>query len=652
MAQQNSNTIYLTQQESDRIRTTAKNRVKKCSETKDKGREPREATPSIQQATGASLMIDMGGAPDPDMTQAQGGTLPALTVGQPYPPCHLSLDELEPMSFNDLKMETHYRGKKLAIKRASPVVGLAVRSWCMVQDEEGKETERLEFGLHKLRHAEEVLELTKVFIIKEPYFTMTEDGEATIRLDHPSDLVSITHEIVDTNFKDSAAAEKAATRCKNKGNAALKEQDLPEAYARYSEGLKIATENSLESLGRDIARNRAYVSLLLGQLDGVLEDARASLIREDDQRSKDLDSKAYFRAGSAAYSLGHYPLAKKLFEEQQKLTPNDKDARIYLKRITARTREQESGTHDFTKMRLNLSQARPRVDAATYTGNTVVKDSKNKGRGLFATKDVAKGELIMCEKAFCVVWGHEREAMTAMTYDLRDDRIRVSPIGLSRAIVQKLISNPSQIPAVMDLFGDWQGDSKSKDITTTQDGPVVDVFRIHDIMSRNAFGPGNQFGEENARNASTGLWVHAAYINHSCIPNASKEYIGDLMVLRATSPIKSGQEIFHAYDESSDYEARQASLMTTWAFECKCKLCEVEAKESPEVRAKREELRGEADAFLAREHWVNVKRLTIIKAQKIAKGIEDTYDAKKYDGLPKLAGRGMREWLGKAVPKK
>jgi tetratricopeptide (TPR) repeat protein len=641
-SQDHGNTIFLTEKEAQRIRNTAKDRVKKCSEVKGNGREPREATPSIQQATGASLMADMGGAPDPDMTQSQGGSLPAVAVGQPYPPSTASLDDLEEMSLTDLKMETHHRGKKLVIKRASPVVGLAVRSWCMIQDEEGKETERLDFGWHKLRHNEEVLELTKSFIIKEPYFTMTDDGEPTIRIDHPSDLVSLTDEVPTSDLKDAAAAEKAATKCKNKGNAALKEQDLPEAYARYSEGLKIATEHSISNLARDIARNRAYVSLLLGQLDEVLEDAKASLIREDDQRSKDLDSKAYFRAGSAAYSLSQYPLAQKLFEEQQKLTPGDKDGRTYLKRIATRIREQESGSHDFTKMRVNLSKARSRVDAATFTAKTEVKDSAKMGRGLFATRNIAVGELIMCEKAFCVVWGHEREAMSAMTYDLRDDRIRVSPIGLSKAIVQKLISNPSQISKVMDLYGDYQG----------EDGDVVDVFRVHDIMSRNAFGPGKQFGDDGIRNASTGLWIHAAYINHSCIPNAQKEYIGDLLILRATRAISAGDEIFHAYDESSDLEARQASLMTTWGFECNCKLCEAEKKDSQEIRNKREELRGEADAFVAREPWAGAKRLTIIKAQRIARGIEETYDKQRYEGLPKMAGKIIGEWIAKASPRK
>jgi hypothetical protein len=111
----------------------------------------------------------------------------------------------------------------------------------------------------------------------------------------------------------------------------------------------------------------------------------------------------------------------------------------------------------------------------------------------------------MCERAFCVVWAHESEALTAMTYDVRDDRIRVSPVGLTKSIVQKLLGNSSQIERVMDLCGDYQGDGKN--VSRTEDGTVVETFRIHDIMSRNAFGPGNQYGEEGASNASTGLWI-------------------------------------------------------------------------------------------------------------------------------------------------
>jgi hypothetical protein len=248
------------------------------------------------------------------------------------------------------------------------------------------------------------------------------------------------------------------------------------------------------------------------------------------------------------------------------------------------------------------------------------------------------------------VWGYEKEAMTAMTYDHRDDRLRVSPIGLSKAIVQKLLSSPSQMSNFLQLYGDYQGDGK--DIFSSSEGPIVDVFRVHDIMSRNAFGTSNRFDDEDARNASTGLWIHVAYVNHSCTPNALAEYIGDFIILRATRSIPKGEELFHAYDTSSDYETRRTSLQTTWGFECKCRLCEAQSKDTEEVRRKREELRGEADAFLAREHWANAKRLTIVKAQKIAKGIEETYDADRYKDLPKTAGSGIQDWLAKAVPRR
>lgn len=644
--------IFLTKEEAERIRDTVKDRLKKCSKLVGQAREPRDSKAAISQATGTALMADMGGG--------AGETLPALAIGQPYPPSIISLQELQPMKLADLQMDTHHRGRRLTVKRASPVVTLAARSWTMVQDE-AEETDRLEVCLHKSRHGEDLLESASIFVIKEPYFTLTDQGEATLRIDHPSDLVVCRDDIasmclttankVDSYDEDAAAAaEKVARTCKDKGNAALKQQDLPLAYAKYTEGLKVAKQGVVSDinpdLARDLSRNRAHVNLLLNQLDESKTDAKASLIGREDQRSKDLDSKAYYRAGCAAYNLGEYQVAKSFFEEQQKLAPSDQVARANLRKIEIRLREQQTGAYDFRKIRAGLSLARPRADAASFISNTKVGDSPGRGRGLFANRDIPAGEIVMCERAFCVVWGHESNALTAMTYDMRDDRIRVSPVGLTKSIVQKLLNNSSQIERVMDLYGDYQGDGKN--VSRTEDGPVVDTFRVHDIMSRNAFGPGSQYGEEGASNASTGLWICAAYINHSCIANAKKEFVGDLMVLRAIRPIIASEEIVISYDESSDYDARQTALMTTWGFECNCALCNAEKADNPAVRKKRRELAREADAFVEMEHWANAKRLTIAKAQRLARAIDDTYDSKRYKGLPRVAAQRIQEWLVKA----
>ncbi|KAI1388563.1 SET domain-containing protein [Hypoxylon trugodes] len=651
-SQPDGNTVFMTEQEAERIRNMVKNRSKKCSELTGNAREPKDLTGAKQQATGASLMVDMG-APDADLaqTKGQGGSFPVLPVGQPYPPCIVPLQGLQPIKLTDLKMNTHHRGHYLTIKRISPVVTLLARSWAMVQDEE-EETERLEIYLHKLRHGKDVLESTSHFIIKEPHFTLTDQGEATIRIDHPSDLI-IRDEASNNQIHDAEVVEKAARKCKDKGNAALEKQNLPLAHAEYTKGLKLAIQDivtkSNPDLARDLARNRAHVNLLLSQLDEAKSDAKSSLTSREDQQSKELDSKAYFRAGSAAYNLGQYQEAKSLFEQQLKLTPDNKTAIAYLRNIEVRLREQETGEYNFKKIRTGLSRSRPRVDAASFIRNTKVKEIPGRGRGLVATRDIPIGEIVMCEKAFCVVWGHEKEALTAMTYDIRDDRIRVSPVGLNKAIVQKLLNNPSQTEKVMDLFGDYQGEGNN--VTRTEDGPVVDTFRVHDIMSRNAFGPGNQYGEEGLSNASTGLWVHAAYINHSCIANAKKEYIGDLMVLRAIRPITPSEEIFHSYDESSDYDARQAALMNTWGFECDCALCTVEKTDDPVLRKKRRDLANDAEEFVGTENWSNAKRLTISKAKRLVRDIENTYDEEKYKGLPRMAAQRIQEWLALANQK-
>lgn len=666
MAAPTDATVFLTEKEVERIKTTVNTTLKKCSELSGKPREPpADPRAAIGEANSEAFMADMGGMGLGG--QGRGDKLPAVAVGLVYPPSTAPLRDLQPMKLADLKMDTHHRGRRLTVKRVSLVVTHAARSWTVVQDEATKDTERLEMCLHKFRHGEEVLEAAtmhkekfgeeeeepgSMFIIKEPYFTLNEQGIPTILVDHPSDMI-VTDETQyhGQDGSDAAAAEKLATTCKSEGNTALKKQNLAQAHRSYTEGLKIArlpivTKNS-PGLARDICRNRALVNMLLNQHDEAKTDAKASLIGGKDQADKELDAKAYSRAGTAAYNLGEYEEAKSLFEEQLKLAPGDKIATANLKRIALRLSEQETGEYNMKKIRAGLSRDRPGADAATFVGSVEVKNSPGRGRGLFASADIPKGALIMAEKAFCVAWAHEDLALSAMTYDIRDDRIRVSPAGLTRAVVQRLLMNPSQMDRMYALHGDYQGDGK--DIRATEDGPVVDVCRVHDIVSRNGFGLGSPYG---AQGTSTGIWTYTAFVNHSCVSNAEKEFVGDLIVIRASRHIPAGQEILHSYIESADYDERQGVLMSTWGFTCGCELCKAEKADSVAVRRKRRELAGEADAFVAKEPCGNAKRLTVAKAQRLAKAIEETYDEKRFKGLPRVGANRIREWLAQAAPRR
>lgn len=656
------NTVFLSPQEVENIQSTAKARLKTCSELVGQAREPRDAKTAISQATGASLMMDMGGVQSFHQSQDEGpNTLPVLIIGQPYPPSNKALQQLQLMKVSDLRTETHHYGCFLLVKRASPVVIQRATSWTMVTCGVCNEVERLELRLHKSKHGGDVLESAAQYAIKEPYFTFADRGEATIRIDHPSDLIAsryfLEHNLPVSNgstkfIEETDSAEDNARRLKKEGDIAVQQNNIPAAYEAYTEALNFARQAAAPEkespLFQEIHHHRAQVNLLLGQFDQAKVDAMASLTGRDVTQSQCSDSKAYHTAGRAAYSLGEFDQARAMFIEQLKIAPGNKAARAGLRNAEIRICEQETARYDWNKIKLSSSHIGASVDVGSSTISTEVKESPGKGRGLFATCNIPKGQLILSEKAFCVSLGHDSRSLTAITYDVRDKRVRVSPVGLSAMVVEKVLCNVSQAQRVMDLYGGFECESECESMTMNDNGLVVDVFRIHNIISRNAFGLKSQHGENNRGNANTGLWIHASYLNHSCVPNSDKEFIGDMMVLRATQPITAGDEIFHSYTQPMDYDTRRSVLMDNWNFECKCALCVAEMRDDPITRKRRQELAAEADNFTQRVHWVDAKRLSIAKAQRYLQAIEKTYDKQRYANLPHLAAKRLEEWLRKA----
>ncbi|KAL6407529.1 TPR domain-containing protein [Ilyonectria robusta] len=590
-------TLFMTPEESVRIQKTVQDRMQKCQERAGQSRERSDPSTLIQQATSVSLMQDLSFAAFGLGTLKKSqDTMVAYAVGRPYLPCTANLEDLQPMKLADLRMETHHLGRVLSLRRVSPVAELEASSWAVVQGELPDEAERIEIFLHKSKHGKDILNMSSEFLVKEPYYTLNNQGECTIRVDHPSDLVISTlsdgpEEWRRKTFGDVTHVVKSPGEYKEQGNAALQKQDLARAHAHYTEGLQSISEDAetRKTLALNLYRNRSYVNLLLKRFDEAKADALSSLTHSEDEEQKSLDAKAYYRAGLAAYALGDFMDAKSHFEAQEKLQPDNAYAKFNLRRIEMRLQEEATGLYNLKKAVGSLSKNQGRPDVASFNGHTEVRSSPGAGRGLFATRDIPPGDIVMCEKAFCVVWGYEPEACCTLTCDVRDDAtIRVFPAGLQKAVVQKLLNNPSQAEKVLDLFGDCTG--LGNKLLERDGGPIIDTFQIHDIIQRNAFGLGQQTEDEDISNASTGLWIRASYINHSCVPNTKKDYIGDLMILRATHYITGGEEITHAYDESSDYEARTAALHKNWGFKCWCALCAVEEADDPAVRRLRREL--------------------------------------------------------------
>ena len=201
--------------------------------------------------------------------------------------------------------------------------------------------------------------------------------------------------------------------------------------------------------------NRCQARLSSQHYDRALEDAMAVL---------ELDTtceKALFRAARASYSLGYFARCHSFLAELRILYPGNKAAIKDIARCEHRLREQE-GDFDFTSMldEAVVKQPSPRLDRATYIGPVEVRKCaiQSHGRGLFTTKAVKAGELLLCEKAFATAFASVNSTVTAEINLPKDPQ----PAGskwrqklraeLALTTFYKLSRNPSLVSVFADLY--------------------------------------------------------------------------------------------------------------------------------------------------------------------------------------------------------
>lgn len=405
-------------------------------------------------------------------------------------------------------------------------------------------------------------------------------------------------------------------------------------------------DQAYEDVKLDLHRNRAHIRLSLGRYEGAIADAQASLILKSDTTNKGIDAKAYFRAGRASYKLKLFDQAVSFFRRQLELEPAERDGLQELSKTEARLHEEATGVYDLATIITKLTPENPRVDTANFTVNTVIKASAGRGRGLFATRSLNIGDLIMAETAFCGVWGHEKAGAMSLKWDARSpQRIVPSQVGLWRKIVHQMRHNPETSRALLDLQGGYGG--IGKDTIKDDDGlAVIDTFQVYDLVVRNQFGLDATL-EQAQQGIPAGVFTRASYLNHCCVPNAKRHNVGDLLLLYALKPISEGEEINISYDDPvGDYDFRTEVIRDKWEFSCDCQLCEVEAQVPAALRAKRTALLQ--DSYKLMRSYPASSRTSdriIVKAEQLIRAIADTYDSRLYLGLPRIAMIDIQNWL-------
>ncbi|KAM3549588.1 hypothetical protein MY1884_008673 [Beauveria asiatica] len=319
-----------------------------------------------------------------------------------------------------------------------------------------------------------------VLLLKEPFLQAdTSGGQCTLRVDHVSDLIWLhgEDERIPIAWRPRIS-ETDSVKSRLRGNDFFKKSELGNALQHYTQAIKSA-QTPVDAQVAYV--NRALVNLRLGRLEDAFNDAVA--MKFELQPTE----KGMFREATCLYKLQKFDQCLLKFQELQSRYPSNKYVLSEIKRVNTRLKECNDGIFDWLDMHEQAECSPPLIDCATFSKSTEIRESPGLGRGLFTTKPIAAGELLLCEKAFSFNFtGEDEERNSTLLVD--PDTMNGMPdcyLQDVAQVVQKLYHEPGMAPLFLELdHGDYAAPQPGLQV----DGkPVVDSFLVARIIYTNAF---------------------------------------------------------------------------------------------------------------------------------------------------------------------
>ena len=190
--------------------------------------------------------------------------------------------------------------------------------------------------------------------------------------------------------------------------------------------------------------------------------------------------KALFRAARALYGLQRWEEALAYFEDLVVLNPANKVARQDVERCRMRLGER-GGEYDFRGMLDEAIAKAPAayLDRADFVGSIEVRDCsiESHGRGLFTTKPVQAGELLLCEKAFVAVFADNADGSPDNEEDdegdISEEENKAVYIKRRRELEAKAMVSLHRNPSLQDKFAELYPGPEWVDNRDEETGEVV-----------------------------------------------------------------------------------------------------------------------------------------------------------------------------------
>ncbi|KAH7220203.1 hypothetical protein BKA60DRAFT_596496 [Fusarium oxysporum] len=430
-----------------------------------------------------------------------------------YEPCVIPEEDLEPMPISDMRLKTHHRGKKVLLRvKTAPARVTAVVT--IVEDEEGTAVllalyQQLQEDLLTVKHPAQ----DSVAILKDPFFEQTAEGTYSLHVVHPSDIIWLEDH----------------------------DERIPEQWRVHR---KIKTKSPDEKQQALLGRSDIYLKLdrpRQALLDAIEGDGLTTSTEE-----------SWLLQARAIYHLGKF---------------EDVPAWSLQLHIGNSLKEQNDGAYAFASMLIDAQEAPLLIDCATFSSLVEIRVAPGRVIGLFLTKDVSAGDLILCGKAFSYYFMDDEKSHETYPILLNMSSKELTPGGsvhLWPQVTQKLFHNPEYIYTIQELF---HGNHKKLQIIECDGSPVVDS---------------------------------------AC----RRSFIGDMQIIRATQDMSAGTELLLSYRTPFAFEsyAQVQKHLSTWGFK----------------KIKRRKICHEASDLLKTE----VLQFNFAKARTVLKQLEKTYNGK------------------------
>jgi tetratricopeptide (TPR) repeat protein len=585
------------------------------------------------------------------------------------------------MYVRDLLVDDPHHDKYLILRTFAHAVEVSNMQVAIPAEDENDEVEQLNiYHYDYCRWPDDKVRAGVVLAVKNPYLkSVIVNSGMTLCAFHPSDIVVLDsdHELFPAKWK--TAQHNVATDAaewKAYGNAALKEKNYQKANYSYGKGLSASGLN--ETIKSDLHRNKARAELLLGLYDAANTDALASLLHQSDDRSKELDSKAFYRAGRAMYELADYQAAKTMYNRCLQLSPQDSDGLRELKRTVCRITEEQYGNFDFTAMSKSITSTNSfRAKQTSYVHRTEVRQTEDRGKGLFAAQSIACGDIVLCEKAFVAEDPPWIEPQKQDNFIVSPSSKHVFWGGHTEtwfAAVRKIFNNPSLASRLLDLcahtdYSRHMARQQATPVSMVDNLPIIDIFHVLDLVENNGLAfmarPDQTQAYPNIPRPQLdnyydclGIWPVLSRANHSCLSNVQYSFLGDFILVRANKDIFMGEEITISYVPTMGKFEDQKMALRDWGFRCECRLCRAETAWD----GTRSSLLSAAESFEEAEppQAVPEKGVSDLDERTVSADqlinmvkmymhrIKDTYPTAFFSGLPTIGLAKRHAWLMRA----